>query len=80
MTDHTLIIILCAAAGMTALLSLVTLILVLAKSASLRSKQEEDAKRRAEIVPLLFGRLDSTAESQLSSQREISAVLRDLTE
>ena len=59
MNDHTLIIILCAAAGAIALLSLLTLILLLVKLAGVR-KLQEDVRRRAEVLPLLFNRMDRT--------------------
>ena len=59
MNDHALIIILCVAAGAIALLSLITLILLLVKLAGMR-KLQEDVRRRAEVLPLLFNRMDRT--------------------
>lgn len=61
MNDHTLIIILCIAAGAIALLSLITLILLLVKLAGMR-KLQEDVRRRAEVLPLLFNSMDRNSD------------------
>ena len=61
MNDHTLSIILCIAAGAIALLSLITLILLLVKLAGMR-KLQEDVRRRAEVLPLLFNSMDRNSD------------------
>ena len=61
MNDHTLIIILCIAAGAIALLSLITLILLLVKLAGMR-KLQEDVRRRSEVLPLLFNSMDRNSD------------------